>query len=86
MNKQLTTTDTAFAELRNLSEYAGALKAGLALKKMMLEAKDLKPDFKISMINAIDDAIKSLSPDDNPEMSDVTVGDVIDKIENSEAI
>jgi len=78
--------DRAFAELRNLAEFAGALKAGLAFKEMIMLDESIKPDFKFRMINAIDDAIESLKPCDNSEISNITVGDVINKIENNEAI
>jgi hypothetical protein len=85
MNKQQTAMDNVFAELRNMSEFAGALKAGLAFKKMLMDDATLNPDFKIRMITAIDDAIASINPE-SIELSDITVGDVINKMENNEAI
>jgi hypothetical protein len=85
MKKNLTIMDNAFAQLRNMSEFAGALKAGLALKKMLMDDATLNPDFKMRMISSIDDTISSINPE-TLEMSDVTVGDVIDKIENNDAI
>jgi hypothetical protein len=79
MTKQLTVMDNAFAQLRNMSEYAGALKLGLEFKKMVMDDSSLNPHFKLKMVEAIDDALKNLSPPF--EMSDLTIGEVIDKIE-----
>jgi hypothetical protein len=84
MTKKEIAIDNRFTQLRNLSEYAGALKAGLEFKKMIMADESMEPHLKMQMVKAIDDAIKYISP--KSELSDITVGDVITKIENNEAI
>jgi hypothetical protein len=84
MKKNLTAMDNAFAQLRNLSEYAGALKLGREFKTMVMADESLQPGVKLKMVNAIDDAMTHLSPPQ--ELSDTTVGDVLDKMDNNELI
>jgi hypothetical protein len=84
MKKNIDVDGNELAQLRNLSEYAGALKLSREFKTRVMADESLQPECKLKMINAIDVALAHLSP--APELSDVTVGDVINKIENGIAI